>query len=187
MTKTVRHDFKIERRLIIFGLVLLVAADIALAVYGWNLSAGQHPQDELAVLTRNRDLLRADITRAQDIRKKMPAIKEDCDKFEQSLYSSSKGYSSVSSELDSIAGKSGLTLESTGFHQSEIKGRDMQQVEIDAVVTGSYSQVVHFLNSLQRSQNVYAVEALDAKADTGQGANGRVHVQMHIKTYFRTT
>ena len=134
MTKTVRRDFKIERRLIIFGLVLLVAADIALAVYGWNLSAGQHPQDELAILTRNRDLLRADITRAQDIRKKMPAIKDDCDKFEQSLYSSGKGYSSVSAELDSIAGKAGLSLESTGFRQSEIKGRDMQQVEIDAVV-----------------------------------------------------
>jgi hypothetical protein len=91
MTRTVRHDFKIERRLIIFGLVLVVAADVALAVYGWNLSAGQHPQDELAVLTRNRDLLRADISRAQDIRKKMPAIKEDCDKFEQSLYLSGKG------------------------------------------------------------------------------------------------
>lgn len=182
-----RHDFKLERRLIIFGLVLLVAADIALAVYGWNLSAGQQPQDELAVLTRNRDLLRADITRAQEIRKKIPAIQEDCDKFEDSLYPASKGYSSVSSELDSIAGKAGLSIESSGFHQSEIKGRDLQQVEIDAVVDGSYSQVVRFLNGLQRAQNVYAVEALEAKADASQGANGRVRVSMHIKTYFRTT
>jgi len=137
--------------------------------------------------TRNRDLLRADITRAQEIRKKIPAIQEDCDKFEESLYPASKGYSSVSSELDSIAGKAGLVIESSGFHQSEIKGRDLQEIEIDAVVDGSYSQVVHFLNGLQRSQNVYAVEALEAKADSTQGANGRVRVQMHIKTYFRTT
>ena len=182
-----RHDFKLERRLIIFGLVLLVVADIALAFYGWNLSAGRQPQDELAVLTRNRDLLRADITRAQEIRKKIPAIQEDCDQFEQSLYPASKGYSSVSAELDSIASKAGLSLESSGFRQSEIKGRDLQQVEIEAVVDGSYSQVVHFLNGLQRSPNVYAVEALDAKADSVQGANGRVRVQLHIKTYFRTT
>jgi hypothetical protein len=187
MTKTVRHDFKIERRLIIFGLVLLVAADIALAAYGWNQSSGRQPQDELVVLTRNRDLLRADIARAQDIRKKIPAIKEDCDKFEESLYLSSKGYSSVSAELDSIAAKAGLTIDSTGFRQSEIKGRDMEQVEIDAVVDGSYSQVVHFLNALQRAQNVYAVEALEAKADATPGSGGRVRVQMHIKTYFRTT
>jgi Tfp pilus assembly protein PilO len=182
-----RHDFKIERRLIIFGLVLLVAADVALAVWGWNLSAGRHPQDELAVLTRNRDLLRADITRAQEIRKRIPAIQEDCDKFEESLYPASKGYSSVSAELDSIAGKAGLVVESSGFHESDIKGRDLQQVEIETIVSGSYSQVVHFLNGLQRSPNVYAVEALEAKADTSQGANGRVRVSMHIKTYFRTT
>ena len=182
-----RHDFKIERRLIIFALVLLVAADVALAVYGWNLSAGRHPQDELAVLTRNRDLLRADITRAQEIRKKMPAIKEDCDTFEQSLYPTSKGYSSVSAEIDSIANKAGVLIESSGFREADIKGRDIQEVGIDATVDGSYSQIVHFLNGLQRSQNVYAVEALEAKADVGQGANGRVRVSMHIKTYFRTT
>ena len=182
-----RNDFKVERRLIIFGLVLLVVADIALAVYGWNLSAGRQPQDELAILTRNRDLLRADIARAQDIRKKIPAIKQDCDKFEQTLYSSSKGYSSVSAELDSIAAKSGLTINNSAFHESEIKGRDLQQVEITAVVDGSYSQVVHFLNGLQRAQNVYAVEALEAKADSVPGSNGRVRVQLHIKTYFRTT
>src|SRR3984957_19165237 len=182
-----RHDFKLERRAIMFGLVLLVAADIALAVYGWNLSAGRHPQEELVVLTKNRDLLRADIARAQEIRKKIPAIKEACDKFEESLYPAAKGYSSVSAELDSIATKAGLSLESTGFHEIEVKGRDMQQVEIDAVVDGSYSQVVHFLNGLQRAQNVYAVEELEAKADAAQGANGRVRVQMHITTYFRTT
>ena len=93
----------------------------------------------------------------------------------------------MSSELDSIASKAGLSIESSGFRQSEIKGRDLQQIEIDAVVDGSYSQVVHFLNGLQRSQNVYAVEALEAKADSTQGANGRVRVQIHIKTYFRTT
>ena len=180
-----RHDFTLERRLIIFGLVLLVAADIALAIYGWNLSAGRHPQEELSVLTRNRDLLRADITRAQEIRKKIPAIKDDCDKFEESLYPANKGYTSVSAELDSIASKSGLVIESSGFHEAEIKGRDLQQVEIDAIVDGSYSQVVHFLNGLQRSQNVYAVESLEAKADAVQGANGKVRVSMHIKTYFR--
>ena len=47
--------------------------------------------------------------------------------------------------------------------------------------------MVHFLNGLQRAQNVYAVEALEAKADSAQGANGKVRVSMHIKTYFRTT
>jgi Tfp pilus assembly protein PilO len=182
-----RHDFKLERRAIVFGLILLVCADVALAVYSWNLSAGRHPQEELAILTRNRDLLRADISRAQDIRQKIPAIQQDCDRFEQSLYPASKGYSSVSAELDALANKSGLLVDSSGFHQTEIKGRDIEEVEIEAVVEGSYSQVVHFLNGLQRSTNVYAVDALEAKGDTTTGGQGRVRVSMHIKTYFRNT
>ena len=96
-----RHDFTLERRAILFGVIVLVAADIALAVYGWNLSSARRPQQDLAILTRNRDLLRADIARAQDIRLKIPAIQKDCDQFEQSLYPASSGYSSVSAELSS--------------------------------------------------------------------------------------
>jgi Tfp pilus assembly protein PilO len=183
-----RHDFKLERRAILLGVVLLVGADVALAVYGWNLSSGPRPQQDLAVLTRNRDLLRADITRAQDIRKKIPAIQKDCDQFEQSLYPATTGYSSVTAELSSIAGKSGLQLENLSWRQAELKGRPLMQVEIEATVNGSYGGVVRFLNGLQRSGNVYAVETLSAKSEIGpqQAARGEVRVTMHIKTYFRT-
>ncbi len=183
-----RHDFTFERRAILLGAVLLVAADVALAVYGWNLAAGPRPQQDLAVLTRNRDLLRADITRAQDIRQKIPAIQKDCDQFEQSLYPATTGYSSVTAELGAIAGKAGLQLESAGFRQEDLKGRALTEVEIEAVVSGSYSGVVHFLNGLQRSGNVYAVETLTAKAEAEQqqSSRGEVRVTMHIKTYFRT-
>jgi len=183
-----RHDFTLERRAILLGVVALVAADIALAVYGWNLSSARRPQQDLAILTRNRDLLRADIARAEDIRLKIPVIQNDCDQFEQSLYPASTGYSSVSAELGALAAKSGLQLESRSFQQGEIKGRNVERVEIQAVVTGSYAGVVRFLNGLQRSSNVYAVAALQAKGDEGQQAGrGEVHVTMHIETYFRTT
>lgn len=183
-----RHDFTLERRAILLGVVLLVTADIALAVYGWRSSSARHPEQDLVILTRNRDLLRADIARAQDIRQRIPAIQKDCDQFEQSLYPANTGYSAVSAELGVIAAKAGLQLESRSFQQSEVKGRDLEQVEIETVVTGSYSGVVRFLNGLQHSANVYAVESLQGKADEGQqGGRGEVRVSMHIKTYFRTT
>jgi Tfp pilus assembly protein PilO len=138
------------------------------------------------VLTRNRDLLKADIARAQDIRKKMPAIQKDCDQFEQSLYPATTGYSSVSAELGAIAKKAGLRIDNR-FRQQDVKGRQLTEVEIDVNVVGSYAGVVHFLNGLQRSNVVYAVQGLAAKTDTGpQGQTGQVHVTMHIKTYFRT-
>jgi Tfp pilus assembly protein PilO len=183
-----RREFKLERRAIVVGLVLLVAADTALAIYSWNLAAASRPQQDLAALTRNRDLLRADISRAQEIRKSIPDIQKDCDRFEQSLYPASSGYSSVSAELGEVAKKAGLQLESGSFRQAEVKGRGLTEVQIEAAVSGSYSAVVRFLNGLQRSSNVYAVEGLSAKSEVGQGGpTGQVRVTMHIKTYFRTT
>ena len=68
-----------------------------------------------------------------------------------------------------------------------MKGRPLREVEIEANVIGSYSGVVHFLNGLQRSNVVYAVQGLAAKSENGpQGSTGQVRVTVHIKTYFRT-
>jgi len=181
------RDFKFRRRAILLGVILLVAADIALATYSWNFASGPRSQQDLMVLTRNRDLLRADILRAQDIRRKIPAIQKDCDEFEKSLYPSSTGYSAVSAELDAIAQKAGLQIESRTLREDELKPRKLTEVQIETMVVGSYSGVVRFLNGLQRSNVVYAVEGLSARSETGQnGQTGHVRVTLHIKTYFRT-
>jgi Tfp pilus assembly protein PilO len=180
-----RTDFKLEKRAILLGVALLVAADIALAVYSWNLVAAPRAQQDLVAMARNRDLLRADVKRAQDIRQKIPAIQKDCDVFEQSLFPESTGYSSVSAELGAIASKSGLQLESGNFRPKDVKGRGLTEVDIETTVTGSYAAVVRFLNGMQRSSNVYAVESLSAKSESQQGARGEVRVTMHIKTYLR--
>jgi Tfp pilus assembly protein PilO len=181
-----RRDFKLEKRAILLGVVLLVAADIALAAYSWHFASSPRPQQDLIVLTRNRDLLKADIARAQDIRRKMPAIQKDCDQFEQALYPATTGYSSVSAELGAIAKKAGLQIDNS-FRQQDVKGRQLTEVEIDVSVVGSYAGVVRFLNGLQRSNVVYTVQGLAARTDLGaQGQTGQVRVTMHIKTYFRT-
>ena len=182
------RDFKLEKRGIVLAVAVLVIADIGLAVYGWRMAAAPQSQQELATLTRNRDLLRADIKRAQDIRQKIPAIAKDCDQFEQSLAPESTGYSQVSAEHGALAAKSGLELDSRTFRQDAVKGRSLTEVEIEATVNGSYTAVVKFLNALQRSNNVYAVESLDAKSETATGGmqhGGEVRVLLHIKTYFR--
>lgn len=182
-----RRDFKFAKRTILLAVGALLIGDVALALYGWKLGSGPRPGQELAVLAKNRDLLRADIKRAQEIRQKMPSIQKDCDQFEDSLFPQSTGYSSVNAELGSIAGKAGLQVESQNFKEVEVKNRPLIQVDIDTVVAGSYTGIVNFLNGLQRSGSMYAVESLAAKGENeSQGNRGLVRVSLHIKTYFRT-
>jgi Tfp pilus assembly protein PilO len=181
-----RHDFTLKKRAILLLLVALIAADVALGFYSWNLASAQSAKQELSLLTVNRDLLKKDIQRAQEIRGRIPAIQKDCDAFEQSLFRESTGYSTVSAELGELAAKAGLRLNSRSFKPKAVKGRDLTELTIDAQVIGDYRGVVRFLNGLQRSKNFYAVEGLSARSSNQkQGARGALQVTVHIKTYFR--
>lgn len=181
-----RENFKIKKRVIVLGLALLIAADIALGAYTWNLASAQAAQQEMALMMRNRDLLKKDIQRAREIRSHIPAIQKDCDAFEHSLFPESTAYSEISAELDSLAGKSGLHLDSRALKPKVVKGYDLTELDIDAQVTGDYRGVVQFLNSLQRSTNYYAVEGLTARSQARSlAAKGHLQVTVHLKTYFR--
>jgi len=182
-----KRDVKLQKRLLIGALALLVLADVALATYSWQLSAAPHtPQQELALQNQQMEILRADIKRGESIRQLTPAIQRDCDRFEQSLLPVTNGYSSVSAELDGIAKKAGAQIEARSFKQKEIPKRNLQQVDIDLTVNGEYTSVVHFLNGLQRSKNLYEVDGLALAGDAqNQGANGPIKVSVHMKTYFR--
>ena len=182
-----KRDVKVRKRLIIGALGLFVLADVALAAYSWQLnSAPQTPQQELATQNKQLEVLKADIKRGEAIRQLTPAIQRDCERFEQSLLPVSSGYSSVSAELDSIAKNAGAQIENREFKQKEIPNRGMQEVAIDITVNGEYTGVVRFLNGLQRSQNLYAVDGLALASDTqNQASNGPIRVSVHMKTYFR--
>jgi Tfp pilus assembly protein PilO len=183
-----KRDVKLQKRVIIGALIVLVLADVALAAYSFEVSsAPQTPQQELARQNTQLEVLRADIKRGEAIRQLTPAIQRDCDRFEQSLLPINKGYSSMSAELDSIAQKAGARIESRDFRQKEIPNRRLDEVSVEITVDGEYTSVVKFLNGLQRSQNIYAVDGLALASDTqNQSSNGPIKVGVHMRTYFRT-
>lgn len=181
-------DFTFRKRLILIGVVVLVLADIVLAGYSYQLASAPHePEKQVAVAIKQRDLLKADIKRAQDIRDHVPATQKDCDQFERSLFPASAGYSAVISELDDTARKSGIQIEDLTHKQTEIPNRGMTEVSIDATVDGTYKSVIGFLNGLQRSPNLYSVDSLTlASENTNQASANVIKVSLHLRTYFRT-
>jgi Tfp pilus assembly protein PilO len=183
-----RRDFTARRRIILGSVVVLALADIGLAAYSWQFISAPHaPEQQIAVQTRRHNLLRADIKRAEDIRDNIPAIQKDCDSFEQSLFPASSGYSAVRSELGATAKKSGIQIEDLALKETKITNRGMTEVTIDATVNGDYKSVIEFLNGLQRSENLYAVDALTlASQNANQASTSVIKVALHLRTYFRT-
>ena len=183
-----RREFTFRKQAIITGVVLLILADVALAAYCWRLaSAPKSPREQLSLEVKQHDLLKADIKRAQDIRDKIPAIQKNFDQFENSLFPASSGYSAVTSELDGLAKKAGIQIEDRSFRPTEILSRGMTQVTLDVTIAGDYKSVIQFLNGVQRSPNLYEVDALTlANENANQSPSGAIKVTVHLKTYFRT-
>ena len=181
-------DFRLQKRLIITGLAVLIAADVALAAFRWNMGGSSHERNsDMAVQTRELKVSQADVERAKGIQASMPAIQADCDKFEHMLFPASTGYSSVTADLDSIARKAGAQVQDLSFKQAEVPQRGLTSVEIVSTISGSYSSVVHFVNGVQRSSNIYILDNLALGSETqNPGSGSQIKVTLHLETYFRT-
>lgn len=181
------RDFTLQKRVILIALGVLLAADIGLAIYSWELSSAPHTsQKAFDEQTIKLGLLNNDISSAQYIRDNMPATRKDCEKFEQSLPAESTSSSSIISELDDVAKKSGLQIVGLTARPKEIKNRGMIEETIEASVTGDYGSVVRFVNGLQRSQRFYVLDSLVLATEAqGQAPTGPIKVAVHIRTYLR--
>jgi Tfp pilus assembly protein PilO len=178
--------FSVKRQLILIGLSLLLVADLALAVYSWQSSTAlRTPMAQLKEDSHKLDLLNSDIERAERIRHDLPATVADYDRFDASLLPANTADSAVTAELDELAKKSGLRIESLNFRYKELPGRNLTQLELDTAVDGDYANIVKFMNNLQRSHNFYTVESLNLQAQ-GQGGPAVMRIGLKMKTYLRT-
>ena len=181
------YNFPLRRRVILTGLGLLVAADLGLLAYSWPSSAAtRSPQQVLALESQQLKLLKADVERAREIRRQMPSIQQDCERFERSLPAASSGYSALVSELGVTARASGVKIAGQTFRGKEVPARAFLQVDMEATVDGDYTSVVRFLNGLQKSDRLFIVNNLTL-ASSPQDAGGSLRVNLHLQTYFRAS
>ena len=184
-------NFALQKRLITVGLAALLLVDVAFAYYIIKLSGtGRNPQELLAAEKTQVELLRADVKRATEIQRKIPEYVKAFDKYEGDLPPASSGYSVIAGELSSVAKTTHVLLEDQRFHQKDVPGRDLEEIELEATVSGDYPSIVRFLNALQRSKNTYIVDSLGLESEsatpgTVAAAPMGLKVNLHLRTFFR--
>ena len=182
-----QKKYVILKYVILGVLGTLLAANVAMAVYSIRMAtSAMSPQQEIAALTIQLKLVRADLKRAGEIQQAMPKTKADCELFENSLPPARAGYSVISADLEQIGHNAGLQIETLSFHPTNLAGRGITEVDLDAVVSGDYKSVVRLVNGMQRSHNHYIVDGLSlANERAGQAALASVRVNLHLKSYFK--
>jgi len=181
------RNFYLKKRIILACLGVLLLADAALAYFNLKMNtARETPQQVLASETRQLKLLKADVERATAIQKNIPEVLKKFDAFEADLPPASKGYSVISEELNGFARDTRLLVSDMRFHQKELKEHNLDQIEIEATVTGDYNGIVRFVNHLQRSKNIYIVDSLQLESDpSAQGPANLLRINLQLRTYFR--
>ena len=181
------RDFHFKKQIILVGLAILLLIDGAFVYFNLQMSTPRENRQRMqAAQARQLALVRADVKRATEIREKIPEVLKELDQFEGTLLTTSKGYSELSQEMDVYGRETHLVIEDKRFHEKMMAGRDLTEVTVEATVLGEYNGVVSFLNRLQRSKNVYIVDALDVDSEgNAQVPVGTLRVNLHLRTYFR--
>lgn len=167
---------------IIIGLILL--ADIGLIFVNWQLASAQgNPTDELRALRIRRDLMTADIRRAEAIRASLPGVQTETASFmEKDLRPTGAWSSTITDDLGALAKESGVLIATTHFRQKAIDKRGVDEISISVTMQGAYPSLVSFINALERSKNFYLLDSLTL--DTG--SEGVLKLNLELRTYFRS-
>ncbi len=178
--------FTAKRRMILTGLSVLLLGDGALAAYNWWPSRAERvPMSKLEEDSRKLQLLSMDIENAEKIRHNLPATVADYEKFDASFLPASAGNSAVTAELDGLSKTAGVQIQAIGFRHSELAGRNLTQVDLDATINGEYFNIVKFMNIVQHSKNFYIVESMSLQTENASGPSA-LHIAVKMRTYFRT-
>jgi Type II secretion system (T2SS), protein M subtype b len=186
-------EFKTKKRLILTGLGLLLAVDGALAYHNSRLMVKDaNPEAILKAKSLHLALVKADVERVSKIKARRPEDQKYFDQFESTLPPAGKGYSMVSQEVGDIARETHVLVRDLKFREKEVAGRNVNEIEMEALVDGDYAGIVRFLNRLQRSKNTYVVDSLGLDSAVGTGGQsqappGTVKVSLHVRSYFRKT
>ncbi|MFZ3202134.1 MAG: GspMb/PilO family protein [Candidatus Acidiferrales bacterium] len=166
-------------------LTVLIVMDLCLAFFLWQ-SSREGPQTMRAQRDRlmiQAELLKADVQHGEQIRASLPQVGRDCDTFyNESFLNAATGYSSIQSDMNSIADKAGVRTSGLAFQQKIIEGRGVTEISIKTKVEADYPALIRFVNNIERSKNFYLLDDLRLTSATA----GSIKLDITLHTYFRT-
>ena len=92
-------------------------------------------------------------------------------------------YSTIMGELNDLAVQSKITPRDSAWALEPVEGSDtLDMLQISANFEGTYPDLVHFVNLLDKSNRLLIIESLNA---TPQQTGGRLNVMLKLDTFVR--
>lgn len=160
------------------GLLLVLAAVLGTRfALDWAATSGRNT-DALASKQAELKLLDMQTAPMRGMDKKIAATRDAIKDFYAKRIPAS--YSAIETRIDELQVKSGVHLSRLQYTQGKTSN-DLTEIELDAGITGDYSQVMHFINALERDKNFFVIRTM---ALTGQ-QGGQVSLRLRVSTWLR--
>ena len=82
-------------------------------------------------------------------------------------------YSVIASRIGELQVNSGVRLSRVQYTQGK-PGGDLTEITLDAGISGSYPQIMRFVNSLERDQNYFVIRSMQLAGQQGGQVNLRI-------------
>ena len=89
-------------------------------------------------------------------------------------------YSSIESRIDELQVKSGVRLSRLQYAQGK-PGNYLTEISMDAGISGDYSQIMKFVNSLERDKMFFIIRSMSLTGQQG----GTVNLRLRVATWLR--
>jgi Tfp pilus assembly protein PilO len=89
-------------------------------------------------------------------------------------------YSEIATQIGDLEVKSGVRLTRLQYAQKPPEN-NLAEITLDAGITGDYRQIMHFINSLERSKTLFVIRGMGLTGQQG----GAVNLRLQLSTWLR--
>lgn len=89
-------------------------------------------------------------------------------------------YSEIATQIGALEVKSGVRLTRLQYAQKPPEN-NLSEITLDAGITGEYPQMMHFINSLERSKTLFVIRGMGLTGQQG----GAVNLRLQLSTWLR--
>jgi hypothetical protein len=172
------------RALIRIGLGVLVAANLVAAYFIVRPPGGSAEELSQQALEMHSQIRQQQgvLDRTKILVSKIETGRGEGDKFMSSYFLPRRpAFSIIVGELNDLAGQSKITPRDSAWALEPVEGSDtLDMLQISANFEGTYPDLVHFMNLLDKSDRLLIIESLNA---TPQQSGGRLNVMLKLDTF----
>jgi type IV pilus assembly protein PilO len=173
-------DLSETRRKLKIAIGALIGVDLVAGILLVSpvIGSADSRRQELTQLWQELQLKTRQVEPLRGLDKKIPIANKQIAEFYKERLPGHE--SDVAAALGKLASENGVKLIGAKYKMDTPEAVDLQPLEIEAEVEGSYPQLAHFLNGLERDKVFFIVNSVELA-----GENGPVKLAMKLETYVK--